>query len=59
MQVLNHWAKVPAPVKNSWFVCLFIGETGVWTQGFMLAKPALYHLSHAPSPENHSYKQFT
>jgi hypothetical protein len=28
----------------------FFCSTGVWTQGFILARQALYHLSHVPSP---------
>jgi hypothetical protein len=28
------------------FLYFFFGETGVWTQGFVLAKQVVYHLSH-------------
>jgi hypothetical protein len=32
------------------FVCLFFfGGTGVWTQGFIFAKQAHYHLRHTSS----------
>jgi hypothetical protein len=33
----------------------FFCVTGVWTQGFMLARQVLYQLSHAPSPEKCFY----
>jgi hypothetical protein len=32
-----------------YFFSLFVGA-GVWTQGFTLAKEAIYHLSHISSP---------
>jgi hypothetical protein len=32
------------------YLFLFFDETGVCTQGFMLAKQAFYHLSHTFSP---------
>jgi hypothetical protein len=32
------------------FFFFFFGGTEIWTQGFMLAKQALYHLSHTCSP---------
>jgi hypothetical protein len=33
-------------------LCFFLsfGSTGVWTQGFVLARWSLYYLSHTPSP---------
>jgi hypothetical protein len=34
---------------------LLFGETRVWTQGFMLAKEALYALCHTSSPFFHGY----
>jgi hypothetical protein len=37
--------KLPCPALN-----FFFGGTGVWTQGFLLVKQALYCLSHTSSP---------
>jgi hypothetical protein len=37
------------PTQPSFFFFFFFGTT-VWTQGFMLARQAFYHLSHSTSP---------
>jgi hypothetical protein len=34
---------------NMSHIFVFLGRTGVWTQGVTLAKPALYHLGHSSS----------
>jgi hypothetical protein len=34
---------------------LFLGKTGVWTQGLSLVRKTLYHLSHTSSPLCSSY----
>jgi hypothetical protein len=34
----------------------FFGGTGVWTQGFWIAKQALYCLSHTSSPKVFKHK---
>jgi uncharacterized membrane protein YiaA len=36
--------------KKLCLVCIFLGGTGVWTQGFMFSKQVLYCLSHISSP---------
>jgi hypothetical protein len=47
------------PPNFSWALCrlchvsflsFFIGESGIWTQGFMVLKQAFYCLSHTSSP---------
>jgi hypothetical protein len=54
MELLGHMG---SPCFTFWgtaqlgfFICLFVGRTGVWTQGFTLAWQTLSHWSHAPSP---------
>jgi hypothetical protein len=39
------------------FFLFFLVELGVWTQGFVLTKQALYHLSHTSSPAAQLYRQ--
>jgi hypothetical protein len=38
---------------------IFLGSICVWTQGLALAKQAIYHLSHGPSPKQHLYTSNT
>jgi hypothetical protein len=47
--------QISSKVKKEWStwvvsIFLFVCSTGVQTQGLVLAKNALYHLSHIPSP---------
>jgi hypothetical protein len=37
----------------------FLGSICIWTQGLALAKQAIYHLSHGPSPKQHLYTSNT
>jgi hypothetical protein len=37
------------PIMNYETVWIFVVVVGVWTQGFVLARQAIYHLSHASS----------
>jgi hypothetical protein len=39
--------ELPLPVK---YIGVFFGSTGVWTQGFVLARQALHYFCHSASP---------